>query len=241
MKPNRIVPHREWIAAQRAHLEREKDLTRMRDRINAERQRLPWRKLEKDYVFQGPNGEVTLAQLFDGRSQLLVQHFMFAPDWEEGCVGCSFQADHVDAARQHFERKDLSFAAIARAPIEKLEAYRRRMGWRFTFVSSRRTDFNYDFHVSFRSEEIAAGEGYYNYRTIENSMTDLPGISTFYRGDAGDVFHVSSMFGRGGELLIGAYNYLDVAPLGRNETGPNGNLLDWVRRHDQYEAGPDNS
>ncbi|QPC86920.1 DUF899 domain-containing protein [Mesorhizobium sp. NBSH29] len=230
-----IVSKDRWAAAQKAHLQREKQLTRMRDSVNAERQKLPWRRLEKTYEFLGPQGKTSLADLFDGRSQLIVQHFMFAPEWQEGCVGCSFLADHVDAARRHFEHKDLSFAAVSRAPLAKIENYRRRLGWRFTWVSSEGSDFNFDFHVSFRPEELATGEVYYNYRMTENTSPDLPGVSTFYRNETGEIFHVSSNFGRGDELLIGAYNYLDLAPKGRDETGPSGNLMDWVRRNDQYE------
>jgi predicted dithiol-disulfide oxidoreductase (DUF899 family) len=234
-----IVSRDEWVAAQKAHLAREKELTRFRDQLSAERRALPWVKVDKRYVFDGVDGKKTLADLFDGRSQLIVQHFMFAPDWDEGCVGCSFQADHVDAARQHFEHRDVSFAAISRAPIEKIEAYRKRMGWNFNWVSSFGSDFNYDFHVSFRLEDLVKGEVYYNYRLIESSSPELPGISTFCKDGAGTIFHVFSSFGRGDELLIGAYNYLDLTPKGRDETGPYGNLTDWVKHHDKYETAPD--
>ncbi len=234
VRPN-IVSREEWVAAQKAHLIREKELTHFRDELSTQRRALPWVKIDKRYVFDSIEGEKTLADLFEGRSQLIVQHFMFAPDWEEGCVGCSFQADHVDAARQHFEHRDASFAAISRAPIVKIAAYKKRMGWHFNWVSSLRSDFNYDFHVSFRQEELAKGEVYYNYRLIENSSPELPGISTFYKDEAGNIFHVFSSFGRGDEILIGAYNYLDLTPKGRDETGPNGNLTDWVKHHDKYE------
>lgn len=233
-----IVSHDEWVAAQKVHLAREKELTRFRDQLNTERRALPWVKVDKRYVFEGRSGRQTLADLFGGRSQLIVQHFMFGPDWEEGCLGCSFQSDHVDAARQHFEHRDVSFAAVSRAPIAKIEAYRKRMGWRFNWVSSFESDFNYDFHVSFTPEDLAKGEVYYNYRLIENSSSELPGISTFYKDEAGDIFHVYSSYGRGDELLIGAYNYLDLMPKGRDETGPNGDLTDWVKRHDEYETEP---
>lgn len=231
----KIVSREEWVAAQKEHLVREKELTRFRDQLSAERRALPWVKIDKRYVFDSTAGKKTLADLFDGRTQLILQHFMFAPDWEEGCVGCSFQADHVDAARQHFEHRDVTFVAVSRAPLEKIEAYRKRMGWRFTWVSSFGSDFNHDFHVSFTPDELAKGEVYYNYRLIENSSPELPGMSVFYKDDAGDVFHVFSSFGRGDEMLIGAYNYLDMTPKGRDETGPNGNLTDWVRHHDKYE------
>jgi predicted dithiol-disulfide oxidoreductase (DUF899 family) len=230
-----VVSRDEWVAAQKAHLVREKELTRFRDELSAERRALPWVKVEKAYVFNSLDGEKTLADLFEGRGQLIVQHFMFGPDWQEGCVGCSFQADHVDAARQHFEHRDVSFVAISRAPVDKIEAYKRRMDWRFNWVSSFDSDFNFDFHVSFRPEELARGEVYYNYRLIENSSSELPGVSTFYKDETGDIFHVFSSFGRGDELLIGAYNYLDLTPKGRDETGPNGDLTDWVKHHDKYE------
>jgi predicted dithiol-disulfide oxidoreductase (DUF899 family) len=237
----RIVSEHEWIEAQKAHLVAEKELTRARDELARQRRELPWRRLEKAYEFNGPSGKVTLAELFDCRSQLIVQHFMFGPDWEEGCVGCSFQADHADAARQHFERRDLSFAAVSRAPIDRIEAFRKRMGWRFRWVSSLAGDFNFDFHVSFTKEELARGEVWYNYRLIENSSDELPGISVFSRNATGDIFHCYSSFGRGDEMLIGAYNYLDLTPKGRDETGPNGNLTDWVKHHDKYETRTDHA
>jgi predicted dithiol-disulfide oxidoreductase (DUF899 family) len=237
VQPN-VVSREEWIAAQKAHLSKEKELTRIRDQLSAERRALPWVKVAKPYVFDGVDGKKTLADLFDGRSQLIVQHFMFAPEWEEGCVGCSFQADHVDAARQHFEHRDVTFVAVSRAPITKIESFRRRMGWRFTWVSSFDSDFNFDFHVSFTPEDLKKGEVYYNYRLIENSSPELPGVSVFYKDKAGNIFHVFSSFGRGDELLIGAYNYLDLTPKGRDETGPNGDLTDWVKHHDKYDTSP---
>ncbi len=230
------VSREEWIAAQKAHLEKEKELTRARDGLAAARRKLPRLRIDKAYAFRGPQGEVLLSDLFAGRSQLLVQHFMFAPEWEEGCVGCSFQADHVDAARQHFEQRDLSFAAVSRAPIDRIEAFRKRMGWQFAWVSSADSDFNYDFDVSFTPQQMAEGEVRYNYRLIESGSPDLPGISVFVRDAAGAIFRVASYYGRGDEMLIGAYNYLDLTPKGRDETGPNGNLTDWVKHHDRYAA-----
>jgi predicted dithiol-disulfide oxidoreductase (DUF899 family) len=232
---HRIVTRDEWLAAHRQHLVKEKELTRQRDRLSADRRALPWREVDKTYVFDGPHGRETLAGLFDGRSQLIVQHFMFGPGWAEGCTGCSFMADHVDGARVHLENHDVTFVAVSRAPLAELDAYRNRMGWHFKWVSSFGSDFNYDYHVSFTKENEATGKVLYNYEMQDYGMDELPGISVFYKDEAGRVFHTFSAFGRGGEPLIGTYNFLDYMPKGRNETGPNFNLRDWVRRHDQYE------
>jgi predicted dithiol-disulfide oxidoreductase (DUF899 family) len=232
---HKIVSRDEWIAARKAHLAREKELTRQRDQLSAERRALPWVKVEKEYVFDTAAGKKTLAELFDGRSQLVVQHFMFGPDWEAGCVGCSFVADHIDAANQHLKHHDVMFVAISRAPLARLEAYKKRMGWHFPWVSSEGSDFNYDFHVSFKKADLAAGKIDYNYEMTESSMEDLPGKSVFYKDEAGNIFHTYSSFGRGNEEILGTYVLLDVTPKGRNETGPNHNLTDWVKRHDEYE------
>lgn len=233
----RIVTRAEWLEARMAHLAREKELTRLHDRLTAERRALPWVRIDKPYRFDGLHGPVTLADLFAGRSQLVVQHFMFGPGWKEGCVGCSFAADHVDAARQHFEHNDLSFAAVSRAPYPELAAFQRRMGWRFTWVSSSGSDFNRDFHVSFTPEDQARGKAFYNFELRDYQNDELPGTSVFAKDAAGQVFHTYSAYGRGDELLIGAYNYLDLVPKGRNENGPNFDLTDWVRHHDRYDAG----
>lgn len=228
-----VVSRDEWLTARRAHLEAEKELTRQKDRLLAARRALPWVKVEKDYVFQGPEGPLTLADLFAGRSQLLVQHFMLGPDWKEGCVGCSFQADHVDAARQHFEHADLSFAAVSRAPYDRIAAFKRRMGWSFPWVSSFGTDFNYDYHVSFREDERKRGNVFYNFRTIDDpGIDELPGQSVFCRGDDGTIYHTYSSYARGGEELIGAFNFLDMVPKGRNEPD---SIMQWVRHHDRYD------
>jgi predicted dithiol-disulfide oxidoreductase (DUF899 family) len=235
MEQHRIVSQAEWIEARKAHLAREKELTRQMDRLREERLQLPWVKVEKDYAFDGPDGKVSLSDLFQGRSQLIVQHFMFGPGWKEGCIGCSFAADHVDAARQHFEQKGVSFAAVARAPYSELAAFRKRMGWDFLFVSSYGSDFNYDYGVSFTPEQLASGQATYNYRPEKFDGEDQPGVSAFFKNDKGEVFHTYSAYARGDEATIGAYAYLDLAPLGRNETGPNGNLGDWVKLHDKYE------
>ena len=235
MTTHEIVSQSQWLEARRALLAEEKAWTRERDRLAEQRRALPWVKIETNYVFQGEAGPVTLSELFDDRSQLIVYHFMFGPGWEEGCPGCSLLADHVDSPRQHFERNDVSFVAVSRGPLEKLLDYRKRMGWTFRWVSSAANDFNYDFHVSF--PEAARKQGvFYNFAKIPDPEIDeLPGVSVFYKGADGSIFHTYSTYGRGGEMFLGVYGWLDVVPKGRNET-KNGNLMDWVRRHDRYET-----
>jgi predicted dithiol-disulfide oxidoreductase (DUF899 family) len=236
MLHNHVVSRDEWLAARKQLLTKEKELTRLRDQINADRHALPWVKVEKPYVFDGPNGRQTLADLFDGRSQLIVKHFMLGPDWEEGCVGCSFELDHVEGALVHLEHHDVSYAVVSRAPLPKIEAFKKRMGWRVNWVSSYGSDFNYDFHVSFKKEELANGEAYYNYEMRNVGIDELSGRSVFYKDPAGDIFHTYSSYGRGGEMFLGTYHFLDITPKGRDET-INGNLTDWVRHHDRYEEG----
>jgi predicted dithiol-disulfide oxidoreductase (DUF899 family) len=227
----------EWLAARKELLVKEKELTRLRDRLSAERRALPWVRVEKEYVFDGPSGKVTLADLFDGRSQLFVKHFMLGPGQPGQCVGCSFEVDHVEGVLVHLENHDVSYAAVARAPIEEIEAVRERMGWRFTWVSSFHSDFNYDFKVSFTPEEIANGRAYYNYRLTAPGLADLSGDSVFFKDDTGAIFHTYSTFGRGGEEFLGAYRYLDVMPKGRDENGPYRSLADWVRPRNMYGKG----
>ncbi len=231
---HQIVSRDEWLAARTELLRREKEFTRLRDELSAERRALPWVKIEKNYVFDGPNGTQTLADLFDGRSQLVVKHFMFGPDWSEGCVGCSFEVDQVQGALMHLRHHDVAYAAVSRAPIEKIEAFRRRMGWPINWVSSNGNDFNYDFNVSFTPEQIASGQAFYNYRQGASVIDEMSGRSVFYRDEGGQIFHTYSSFARGGEMFLGSYAFLDIAPKGRNET-INGNLTDWVRHHDRYE------
>jgi predicted dithiol-disulfide oxidoreductase (DUF899 family) len=235
---NTIVSEKEWLDARKEFLKKEKELTRLRDSLRAERLRLPWVKVEKEYRFDGPKGEVTLADLFEGRSQLMIQHFMFGPEWEEGCPGCSFLADHADAARVHLEHHDVTLAAVSRAPWPRIEAFKKRMGWKFDWVSSFRSDFNFDYHVSFTQEDREQGRSIYNYEVSkDNEMDELPGHSVFYRDPTdGAIYRTYSMFSRGGEELIGAYNYLEFMPKGRNENGPHHNLMDWVKHHDRYGA-----
>jgi predicted dithiol-disulfide oxidoreductase (DUF899 family) len=230
-----VVSQEKWIEARRALLAEEKAWTRERDRLAEKRRALPWVKVEKNYVFEAADGRrLTLADLFDGRSQLVVYHFMFGPDWEEGCPGCSLLSDQVDGARQHFEHNDVSFVAVSRAPIAKLEAYRKRMGWTFRWVSSGGSDFNFDYHVSFPEGTRARGV-FYNFEQQDDpEMDELPGVSIFYKDDDGAIYHTYSTYGRGAEVFLPVYSWLDVVPKGRNET-KNGNLMDWVKRHDRYE------
>jgi predicted dithiol-disulfide oxidoreductase (DUF899 family) len=233
---NRIVSRDEWLTARRALLAHEKEATRLRDKVNAERRLLPWVKVEQDYIFDTPSGQKTLADLFAGRSQLIVYHFMLGPDWQAGCPGCSFLADHLDGALPHLQHHDVSLVAVARAPLEKIEAYKSRMGWKFPWVSSFGSDFNFDFHVSFTKEQLAEELVFYNFAEIEaaSGHDELPGLSAFYKDETGAVFHTYSSYARGPEELIGTLMILDRAPKGRNET----ETMDFVRRHDEYETAP---
>ena len=229
-----VVSRAEWLSARKDLLIKEKQLTRQRDEIDRQRRELPWVRVEKSYVFDGPDGQRTLADLFENRSQLMVSHFMFGPGWKEGCVGCSFRSDHVDGALPHLEHHDVSLVTISRAPLAEIEAFRKRMGWRFRWLSSYGTDFNYDYQVAFTKEEIATGKVDYNYALRDFVSEDLSGISVFYKDERGDIFHTYSVYGRGDETLDTTYMYLDLTPKGRNETGPHYNLGDWVRHHDRY-------
>lgn len=233
---HQIVSREEWIAARKALLLREKEATRLRDAINAERLALPWVRVEKTYMFETAAGRRTLVELFAGRSQLIVYHFMLGPGWKAGCPGCSFLADHLDGALPHLEHHDVTLTAVSRAPLAEIEAYRTRMGWRFPWASSFGSDFNFDFNVSFRDDDVARGDASYNYvpTTTARADTELPGLSAFYKDEDGSVFHTYSSYARGPEELIGTLMILDRAPKGRNE----GSTLDFVRRHDEYEDAP---
>ena len=193
--------------------------------------------MEKSYQFDTLQGRRSLAELFDGRSQLIIKHFMFGPGWTEGCVGCSFEVDHIEAALVHLENHDVTFVSVSRAPLAQIEAFKARMGWGFKWVSSAGSDFNYDYNVSFTPEALAKGEAYYNYEMTDPGIDELSGLSVFHKNAAGDVFHTYSTFGRGGEEVLGTYMLLDLTPKGRNEHGPNFNLTDWVRHHNRYEDG----
>lgn len=232
MPDHAVVSREEWLAARKALLLREKEETHLRDAVNAERLALPWVRVEKEYRFATPAGERGLADLFDGRSQLLVYHFMLGPDWEAGCPGCSFLSDHLDGTLPHLTHHDVTLTAVSRAPLPRIEAYKRRMGWHFPWVSSAGSDFNRDFHVSFTEEELAAGTIDYNFTDLPASQgaSELPGLSAFYRDEAGEVFHTYSSYARGIEQAIGTLMLLDRAPKGRNEDG----TMHFVRRHDEY-------
>lgn len=230
----KVVSRAEWIEARKRHLRMEKELTRLRDRLSRERRELPWVKVDKLYVFDGPDGKETLSDLFDGRSQLVVKHFMLGSGWKEGCVGCSFEVDHIGGALVHLEHHDVTYVAISRAPLDEIEAFKKRMGWHFKWVSSYGGDFNYDYHVSFTPEEIAKGKVYYNYEMRDFQSEELSGLSVFYKDEAGGIFHTYSAYARGAEEVLGTYMILDLTLKGRNETGPNHDLTDWVRHHDNY-------
>jgi predicted dithiol-disulfide oxidoreductase (DUF899 family) len=233
MQPHKIVSQQEWIEARKALLAREKEFTHARERLSEERRALPWVKVEKPYLFDSIDGRKTLADLFKGRPQLVVQHFMFAPEWNEGCKSCSFWADGYERMIPHLAARDTSFAAVSRAPLEKLETFKKRMGWTFDWVSSGPSDFNYDFAVSFTPDQIGSGDKLYNFGTSRFGSEEAPGISVFYRDQAGNTFHTYSCFARGTDMMNAAYHYLDLTPLGRHEEGlpyP----MDWVRLRDQY-------
>lgn len=233
MQEPKIVSREEWVEVRKAHLVREKEFTQMRDRLSQERRELPWVKIEKNYAFDGPNGQETLSDLFDGRSQLLIQHFMYGPDWAEGCPSCSFWADGYDGFVVHLAHRDVTMVSVSRAALDQIDAYKKRMDWRFKWVSSLNSDFNHDFNVSFTPEEMA-GEVYYNYQLGKFPADEAPGASVFYKNDSGEVFHTYSCFGRGLDILNGAYNYLDLVPKGRDE-GELSYSMAWLQRHDEYE------
>jgi len=226
-----IVSREDWLAARKALFEKERAMTHQLDALRAERRQLPWVRVTKPYIFDGPDGDVTLGELFGKRSQLAVYHFMLTPGSDHICPGCSFTVDHADAARQHFEQADLAFAAVSRAPVQRIEEVKRRMGWTFPWVSSGDRDFNYDFGVSFKPEDRAAGRALYNYEltTIRNA-SDMFGLSVFARDEQDDIYHTYSTYHRGTELLMGALNWLDLVPKGRNENG----TMSWVKLHDEY-------
>jgi predicted dithiol-disulfide oxidoreductase (DUF899 family) len=240
IRHHKIVSQAEWLVARKDLLKREKELTHLRDEITRHRLELPWVKVEKEYLFDATEGKVTLAELFDGRSQLFVKHFMMGPGAAHQCVGCSLEVDHVEGLLEHLENHDVTYVAVARAPIDEIEVVRKRMGWRFPWVSSYHSDFNYDFHVSFRPEDVAAGRALYNFQEAPEwavGIEDLSGDSVFYKDESGQIFHTYSTYGRGGEQFLGIYGYLDVMPKGRNENGPYHSLADWARPKNMYGKG----
>lgn len=228
-----VVSQEEWLKARKALLEKEKEESRLRDAVNAARLALPWVRVETDYVFDTPSGKKRLGDLFDGRSQLIIYHFMLGPGWKAGCPGCSFLSDHIDGALPHLNHHDVTWTAVSRAPIAEIETYKKRMGWKFPWVSSSSNSFNRDFHVSFDKDELEKGVVEYNFTRIptERANDELPGISAFFKNEKGEIFHTYSSYARGPEQIIGTLMILDRAPLGRNETG----TLSFVRRHDEYD------
>jgi len=231
---HRIVSHDEWIEERKKFLAAEKSFTEARDRLSRMRRELPWERVDKNYLFDGPDGKETLAQLFAGRSQLIVYHFMFDPEWDSGCPSCSFWADNFNGIDVHLAHRDVTFVAISRAPLAKLQAYRKRMGWSFKWLSSFQTDFNHDYYVTFTPQEMAAGTAFYNYMQKTPPVSEMVGISAFYKDENGRIFHTYSTYERGVDMLNGAYHYLDLAPKGRDEAELSFTQA-WVRRHDEYE------
>lgn len=231
---HKIVSHDEWVEARRKLLAKEKEFTRLRDDLSRERRALPWESVEKQYVFDGPNGKESLADLFAGKSQLIVYHFMLGPDWEAGCPSCSFWADNFNGIDVHLRHRDISFLAISRASYPKIEAYKKRMGWGFKWVSSLDTDFNFDFGVSFTPEQLADGNAVWNYQQQTPPATEMVGISVFYKNMGSQIFHTYSCYQRGVDMLNGAYHYMDLTPKGRDEDDQKPHAQAWVRRHDEY-------
>ena len=233
---HKIVSQDEWLKARKVLLAKEKEFSKARDALSTTRRELPWTPVEKNYVFDGPNGKEALSDLFGGKSQLMVYHFMLGPGWVQGCPSCSFLADHFDGAVIHLAQRDVSLVVVSRAPLAEIEAYKKRMGWKFKWVSSFGNDFNRDFHVSFTKDEMAKGAEY-NYTVDKISSEELPGLSAFIRDEKGKVFHTYSSYARGLDTLVGTYNFLDMAPKGRDE-GALPWTMAWVRRHDEYEDKP---
>ena len=230
-----VVSHAEWLAARKKFLEKEKEFTHLRDALSRQRRELPWEKVEKPYTFEGPDGKVTLADLFGGKNQLIVYHFMFGPGWKEGCPSCSYIADQFDSIRVHMLHRDTNLVTISRATLAEIEGFKKRMGWRFPWVSSFGSDFNFDYNVSFLKEENERGKATYNYKLTKFGSEEGPGTSVFYRKD-GAVFHTFSTYERGLDILLSAYNWIDLTPKGRDEEGLPWPMA-WVRHHDKYEDG----
>lgn len=234
MTGHKVLSHDAWVEARKRLLAKEKEFTRLRDAIGKERRELPWETVEKNYVFDGPAGKETLADLFEGRSQLIVYHFMYGPGWDEGCKACSLMADHFNPAIVHLNHRDVTMVAVSHAAMPKLAAFKKRMGWTFKWVSSGGGDFNRDFQVSFTQAEIDRGDVYYNYREQEFPSTEAPGASVFYKNSNGDIFHTYSVYQRGLDMFITAYHYLDIVPRGRDEDGL-AYTMEWVRLRDAYD------
>jgi predicted dithiol-disulfide oxidoreductase (DUF899 family) len=234
MAEYKVLTHDDWVEARKALLAKEKEFTRARDALSRERRELPWERVEKSYVFEGPDGRESLSDLFDGRSQLIVYHFMYGADWEEGCKSCSFLADHFDPAINHLNHRDVSMVAVSTAALPVLEAFKKRMSWTFKWVSSFDSDFNRDYEVSFSQDEIDSGSTTYNYRQQVFPSTEAPGASVFYKDSSGDIFHTYSVYARGLDMFITAYHYLDIVPKGRDEEHLSFSM-EWIRLHDAYD------
>jgi predicted dithiol-disulfide oxidoreductase (DUF899 family) len=232
-KNEKVVSQADWLAARKELLKKEKEFTRLRDQLSRQRRELPWEAVEKRYEFDGPKGKQTLSDLFGSKSQLIVYHFMFGPGWKEGCPSCSFLADTFDGAAVHLAQRDVNFVAVSRATLPEIEAFKKRMGWRFNWVSSSGSDFNFDYHVSFSKDDKAKGKVYYNYEMMDFPSEEAPGTSVFYRNRSGEIFHTYSSYARGLDILVGTYNYLDLTPKGRDEDGLPHSMA-WVRHHDRY-------
>src|SRR5260370_24281800 len=232
----KVVSQAEWLAARKELLKKEKEFSRLRDQLSEQRRELPWEKVEKPYMFDGPKGKESLAELFGGRSQLIVYHFMLGPDWKEGCPSCSFISDHIDGSLVHLAARDVRLVVVSRAPLTQIEAFKRGMGWGFPWVSSNATDFNYDYQVSMTKEELEKGPVYYNYSMQKFPSEERPGASVVYKDGAGNICHTYSSYSRGLDILIGAYNWLDLTPRGRDEEGLKHGMA-WVRHHDKYDEG----
>jgi predicted dithiol-disulfide oxidoreductase (DUF899 family) len=233
---HKVVSQQGWLAARKELLAAEKEFTRQRDAISAKRRELPWVKVEKNYTFDGPNGKVSLSEMFRDKSQLIVYHFMLGPGWEQGCPSCSFLGDHFDGSLVHLNARDIAFSAVSRASMPEIAAFKKRMGWKFPWVSSNQNDFNYDYQVSFTKEQMAQGTVDYNYAKQKFPSEEAPGLSVFFKNAAGEIFHTYSTYGRGLDILLGAYNFMDMAPKGRDEEGLAHGMA-WVRHHDRYDNG----
>ena len=229
----KVVSQRDWITARKQLLLKEKKFSKLRDELNLQRRKLPWVRIEKDYVFDGPSGRVTLGDLFGGKSQLIIYHFMFGPGWKEGCPHCSFWADHYDSVNFHIGQRDTAFAVISRAPLREIEPFKRRMGWKFNWVSSFNTDFNFDFNVSFTPEQLRTGRAIYNFAPLDMDIDEREGVSAFYLDRRGDIYRTYSSYARGIDLMNTTYNFLDMTAKGRDEK--RGAAQDWVRYHDKYK------
>lgn len=236
IKQHEVVSHEDWISARKNLLKKEKEFTRQRDEISRLRRELPWEKVHKHYEFDGPEGKVSLGDLFGKRSQLVIYHFMLGSGWKEGCPSCSYLADHFDGMTIHLANRDVMFAVVSHAPIAEIEAFKKRMGWKFRWVSSYACDFNYDYYVSLRPEDKGENEVYYNYELMQFPSDERPGLSVFYKDASSAIFHTYSAYARGLDILVGTYNVLDMVPKGRDEASLK-HTMAWVRHHDKYGEG----